>query len=55
MTSMVCGEDYLFRPLLEGMYKMESLKDGALSLIDVVKCNEALDVKYHNLNRQREN
>lgn len=55
MASMACGEDYLFRPLLEGMYKLESLKDGTLSLLDVVKCNEALDVKYYNMNRQREN
>ena len=54
MTSMTCGEDYLFRPLLEGMYKLESLKDCALTLLDVVMCNEALDVKYYNLNRQRE-
>jgi len=45
---MASGEDFLFRPLLEGLYKLESLKDGTISLFDVVKCNEALDIKNYN-------
>ena len=47
-------EDLLFRPILNGMYKLESLKDGSINLLDVTKCNEALDVKYENEFRLRE-
>lgn len=39
------------RPVLRGLYRMESLKNGALDLLDVVKANEALDVEYENQRR----
>jgi|GEM_PF-5126728 len=54
---MSCGEDFIFRPLVEGMYKLESMKDGSLSLLDAVKCNEAIDIKNYNtyLQMRKEN
>jgi hypothetical protein len=47
------GEDWLLRPVLEGLCKYESLKDGSLDLCDIAKLNEALDVKFENENRYR--
>lgn len=48
---MTSEEDLLFRPLLEGMIKYESLKNGEIDLLDVAKMNEALDVKFENQKR----
>ena len=45
---MVDEEDWLMRPILRGMCKMESLIDGTLSLEDIDLCNEALDVQDEN-------
>jgi hypothetical protein len=42
------GEDWLLRPVLEGLCSYESLNDGSLSLADVAVMNDALDVKYEN-------
>lgn len=50
---MASEEDILFRPILHGMYQFESLKNGAIDLIDVVKCNEAIDVKLMNESNRR--
>lgn len=36
------------RPVLEGMCRMESLRNGALDLEDVAIMNEALDVRALN-------
>lgn len=36
------------RPVLRGLCKYESLKDGTLSLLDIAKMNEALDVSFTN-------
>lgn len=47
------GEDWILRPVLEGMCKYESLKDCTLDLEDVAKMNDALDVKIENENRYR--
>lgn len=41
-------EDWLLRPVVEGMCRYESLKDGTLSLYDVMLMNEALDVRVEN-------
>lgn len=41
-------EDWLFRPVLEGLIKYESLKDGTVDLVDLSKMNEALDVRAEN-------
>ena len=42
------GEDWLLRPVINGLCKYESLKDGTLDLCDVALMNEALDVKAEN-------
>lgn len=42
------NEDWIMRPVLEGLCKYESLKDGLLDLADIAKMNEALDVKFEN-------
>lgn len=48
------GEDWLMRPVMEGMCKYESLLDGTLDLADVARMNDALDVKYENQYRYQE-
>lgn len=47
------GIDYLMRPVLAGMCKMESLHDGALDLADFALMNDALDAKTENEIRAR--
>ena len=46
-------EDWVMRPVLEGMCSYESLKDCTLDLEDIARMNEALDVKIENENRYR--
>lgn len=41
-------EDFLMRPVLEGMCQYESLLSGAVDLEGVARMNAALDVKYEN-------
>lgn len=45
------GEDWLMRPVLAGLCRYESLKDGALDLLDLAILNEALDVRAENESR----
>lgn len=45
---MVGSEDWLFRPVLRGLIKYESLRNGELNLFDVALLNEALDVDREN-------
>jgi hypothetical protein len=47
------GEDWLLRPVLEGLCRYESLKDGTLDLEDIAKMNDALSVRTENENRYR--
>ena len=47
-------EDYLMRPVLAGMCKLESLLDGTLDLEHVAWANEALTVQGDNERRYRE-
>ena len=47
------GIDYLMRPVLAGMCKMESIHDGALDLADFALMNDALDAKIENEVRAR--
>lgn len=42
------GEDWLLRPVLHGLCKYESLKDGTLDLADIALMNDALTVKSEN-------
>jgi hypothetical protein len=39
------------RPVLAGMCKYESLLDGSLTLEDIVRMNDALDVQGENQER----
>lgn len=42
------GEDWLWRPMAEGLCKYESIIDGTLGLEDIATMNNVLDVKYTN-------
>lgn len=42
------GEDWLLRPVLEGMCRYESLKDGTLSLCDIALMHDVLAVRDYN-------
>jgi hypothetical protein len=41
-------EDWLLRPVMRGLCKYESLKDGTLSLADIALMNDALTVTDEN-------
>jgi len=45
---MTSGEDWLLRPVLRQLCRYESLKDGSISLLDIAKMNEALEVEAEN-------
>lgn len=47
------GEDWIMRPVLEGLCKYESLLDCTLDLADLSRMNDALDVKWENESRYR--
>jgi hypothetical protein len=47
------GEDWLLRPVVEGLCQYESLKDGSVDLEDLARMNAALDVKFENERRAR--
>lgn len=51
---MADEEDWLFRPVLFGILRAESLVDGTVDLAYVALLNEALDVKAENQNRAKE-
>jgi len=48
---MGAKEDWLMRPVLEGLCRYESLIDGTLDLFDVARMNDALDVRSENERR----
>ena len=45
---MYDGLDYVMTPVLAGMIRYESLKDGSVSLLDIAICNDALSAKNEN-------
>jgi hypothetical protein len=47
------GEDFVMRPILRGMCRYESLRDGTLDLYDFQIMNEAIDVEEENEARAR--
>jgi len=47
-------EDYLMRPVLRGMCRLESLIDGTLDLEHIAWANEAIDIQDENERRWRE-
>lgn len=51
---MADDEDWIMRPVVEGVCSYESLKNGTLDLEDVARMNAALDVKVENERRWRE-
>lgn len=46
--SLPNGEDWVLRPVVNGLIKYESLLDGTLSIDDIALLNDALDVKIQN-------
>lgn len=42
------GEDFLMRPVMEGMCKYESWLDGTLDLADAARMNEAISIRNEN-------
>lgn len=50
---MMGGEDFLFRPVLRGILRAESLVDGTVDLAFVALCNEAISVEQENDLRAR--
>jgi hypothetical protein len=45
------GEDWLMRPVVEGLCLYESLLDGRIDLEAISRMNAALDVKQENQRR----
>ena len=50
---MAEDEDWVFRPVLAGLIKGESLVDGSVDLAYIALLNEALDVQQENQFRAR--
>ncbi len=48
---MVEEEDWLFRPVLRGLIRGESLKDGTVDLAYIALLNEVIDVEIENTAR----
>ena len=48
------GEDWLLAPVIAGMCKYESLKDGTVDLADIALMNDALAVRADNEEIARE-
>lgn len=49
--SLPHGDDWLYRPVMAGMCRYESLIDGTLDLADIARMNDALDVRDENQRR----
>lgn len=41
-------EDWLLRPVMQGLCRYESLLNGALNIVDIARMNEAIDVANYN-------
>ena len=42
------GEDFLFRPMVKGYCTYKELIDGSLTLFDIAKMNDVIDVQNEN-------
>ena len=51
---MADEEDWLMRPVAEGMCRYESLLDGTIDLEAIARMNDCLDVRYENERRYHE-
>jgi hypothetical protein len=47
------NEEWVMRPVIRGLCKYESLLDGTISLVDLARMNDALDVDAENAERLR--
>jgi hypothetical protein len=47
------GEEWVLRPVVEGMCRYESLLEGKIDLFDIARMNAALDVRDENTSRAR--
>lgn len=45
------GTDWLMKPVLRGLCRYESLTDGSLTLLDLGRLNDALEVQDENERR----
>ncbi|WP_153513882.1 hypothetical protein [Agrobacterium sp. ICMP 6402] len=43
--------DWLMRPVMRGLCRYESLKDGSVDLCDIAQMNEAIDALDENTQR----
>jgi hypothetical protein len=43
--------DFLWRPILEGIFSGESLINGTIDLMDIAEAHDALDVRSENERR----
>jgi hypothetical protein len=54
---MADGTDWIWRPILRGVFKGESLFNGAITIAEIAQANDALDVqdeneaRYHDANK----
>lgn len=48
------GMDFVMRPVLRGLCRYESLKDGTLDLCDIADMNDAIDAMDENAYRASE-
>lgn len=55
VVSMHDGEDFLFRPVMRGMFTADRLVEpgGRVDLAFVALCNEAIDIEQENQLRAR--
>jgi hypothetical protein len=53
LAQMPDKSDWLMRPVDRGYCRYESLKDGTLDLLDVLRMNNAISVKDENDRRLR--
>lgn len=53
MLGMEDDEDYLLRPVLKGLCRFESLRDGTVTLADIALMHESLDIQAENEGRMR--
>jgi hypothetical protein len=51
---MAEGYDWAMRPWSRGLLPYRELLDGSVSLVDIARMNEALDVQQENEHRYRE-
>ena len=53
-VQMLTEEDWLFRPVMRGMIRAESLIDGVVDLAFIAVLNDACDVEDENNRRARD-